>query len=61
VRVSRIQSEIRKGIASPEMKARLDDLGLVGVGPTPAEFAKFLQEDIALQSRIVKRAGIAQQ
>jgi tripartite-type tricarboxylate transporter receptor subunit TctC len=60
-RVSRIQSEIRKGIASPEMKARLDDLGLVGVGSTPAEFAKFLQEDIELQSRIVKRAGIPQQ
>jgi tripartite-type tricarboxylate transporter receptor subunit TctC len=43
------------------MKARLDDLGLVAVASTPAEFAKFLQDDIALQTRIVKRAGIPQQ
>ena len=60
-RVSRIHAEIRKAIASADMKARFDELGLVGVGSTPAEFAKFLQEDIALQSRIVKRAGIPQQ
>ena len=60
-RVNRVHSEVRKAIAVPETKARLDDLGLVGVGSTPAEFAKFLQEDIALQRGIVKRAGIAQQ
>ena len=60
-RVSRVQSEIRKAIALPEVKVRLDDLGLVGVGSTPAEFAKFLREDIELQKSIVKRAGIAPQ
>ena len=60
-RVNRVQSEIRKAVALPEVKARLDDLGLVGVGSTPAEFAKFLREDIELQKSIVKRAGIAQQ
>jgi tripartite-type tricarboxylate transporter receptor subunit TctC len=60
-RVNRIQSEIRKALATPEMKARLDDLGLVPVASTPAEFAKFLQDDIALQLGIVKRAGIPQQ
>jgi tripartite-type tricarboxylate transporter receptor subunit TctC len=60
-RVNRIQSEIRKGVDAPEMKARLADLGLVGVGSTPAEFAKFLQQDIELQKNIVKRAGIPQQ
>jgi tripartite-type tricarboxylate transporter receptor subunit TctC len=60
-RVSRIQSELKRAVATPEMKARLDDLGLVAVASTPAEFAKFLQDDIALQTRIVKRAGIPQQ
>jgi tripartite-type tricarboxylate transporter receptor subunit TctC len=60
-RVNRIQSEIRKAIAAPDMKARLDDLGLVGVGSTPAEFAKFIQEDIDFQNDIMKRAGIPQQ
>jgi tripartite-type tricarboxylate transporter receptor subunit TctC len=60
-RVNRINSEIKKVLANPEMKARLDDLGLVGVGSTPAEFVRFLQDDIALQQGIVKRAGIPQQ
>ena len=60
-RVNRIHGEIRKGVATPEMKARLDDLGLVGVASSPAEFAKFLQDDIALQRGIVKRAGIPPQ
>ena len=60
-RVSRIHSEIRKAVAAPDMKAKLEDLGLVGVASTPAEFTQFIQEDIALQSRIMKRAGIQQQ
>ena len=60
-RVNRIHSEIRKAVATPDMKAKLDELGLVGVASTPAEFAKFIDEDIALQARILKRAGIDKQ
>ena len=59
--MSRIHSEIRKAVAAPDMKAKLEDLGLVGVVSTPAEFTQFIQDDIALQSRIMKRAGIQQQ
>ena len=47
-RVSRIHSEIRKAVAAPDMKAKLEDLGLVGVASTPAEFTQFIQDDIAL-------------
>lgn len=60
-RVNRIYSEIRKAVASPEMKARLDEFGLVGVASTPAEFAKFIREDFELQTRIAKQAGIQPQ
>ena len=60
-RVNRIQSEVRKMIASPEMKAKLDEFGLFAIGSTPAEFAKFIQQDIEFQRGIVKRAGIALQ
>jgi tripartite-type tricarboxylate transporter receptor subunit TctC len=60
-RVNRVHSEIRKAVATPDMKAKLDDLGLVGVASTPAEFSRFIREDIEVQSRIVKRAGIQQQ
>lgn len=59
--VNRMQAEIAKAIASPKMKAVLDQDGLAGVGSTPAEFVKFIREDIALQTRIAKLAGIKQQ
>ena len=59
--VSRINAEMKKAVASPEMKARLDELGLIGVASSPPEFARFLQEDLALQIRIAKKAGIEPQ
>ena len=60
-RVNRMHAETRKTIAAPDMKAKLDELGLVGVASTPAEFAKFIEDDVALQTRIMKRAGIEKQ
>jgi tripartite-type tricarboxylate transporter receptor subunit TctC len=60
-RANRVHDEIRKAVATPDMKAKLDDLGLVGVASTPADFAKFIEHDIALQTRIIKRAGIQKQ
>ena len=60
-RVNRIQSEIKQAVATPAMKSRLDEFGLVGVASTPAEFAKFLREDFELQTRIAKQAGIQPQ
>ena len=61
MRVNRMHAAIKQAVSSPEMKAKLDEFGLVAVASTPAEFAKFLQEDFELQTRIVKRAGIPQQ
>jgi len=60
-RVNRVYSEMRKAVSSPDMKSKLDELGLVGVASTPAEFARFIREDVALQARIVERAGIQKQ
>ena len=60
-RVNRMHAEVRKMVAAPDMKAKLDEFGLVGVASAPPEFRNFIQEDIALQARIVKRAGISQQ
>ena len=59
--VARINGEVKKAVASPEMKAKLDELGLVGVASSPSEFTKYLQEDLALQLRIAKKAGIEAQ
>jgi len=60
-RVSRIHGVMRAAVAAPEFKAKLDEFGLVGVASSPAEFAAFLRNDIALQTRIVKLAGIQPQ
>jgi tripartite-type tricarboxylate transporter receptor subunit TctC len=60
-RVNRIYSEIKTAVATPDMKAKLDEFGLVGVASSPAEFAKFLKDDIDFQTRIVKLAGIEPQ
>jgi len=56
-----VYSEMRKAVSSPDMKSKLDELGLVGIASTPAEFARFIREDVALQARIVERAGIQKQ
>src|SRR5688500_1153514 len=47
-RVNRMHAAVKKMIAAPDMKAKLDEFGLVGIASAPAEFAKFIQDDIAL-------------
>ena len=59
--VNRINAEIKRAAVLPEMKHKLDELGLIAVASTPAEFARFLQDDLALQLRIAKKAGIEPQ
>lgn len=60
-RVNRIHDVIKAAVAAPEFKAKLDEFGLVGVGSSPAEFAKFLKEDLVFQARVVKLARIEPQ
>jgi tripartite-type tricarboxylate transporter receptor subunit TctC len=57
-RVNRMHAEVRKMVAAPEVKAKLEELGLVGVASSPTEFAKFIEEDIAFQTRVMKLAKI---
>ena len=59
--VNRMQGEVAKVIASPEVKAKLEEFGLVGVASTPAEFRKFIDDDIAFQARVLKLAKIEKQ
>ncbi len=59
--VNRINAEIKRAVATPEMKAKLDELGVIAVASTPVEFARFLRDDLALQMRIAKKAGIEPQ
>jgi tripartite-type tricarboxylate transporter receptor subunit TctC len=40
------------------MKEQLEELGLIPMGSSPTEFSKFINEDIAYQSKIFKIAKI---
>jgi tripartite-type tricarboxylate transporter receptor subunit TctC len=59
--VQRTQSETAKFLATADVKRRLDELGLVGVGSTPDDFTRFIAEDIALNRLIVARIGLQPQ
>ena len=55
--VERLNAEIRKIVASPEMRGAWEKQGAVAMSMSPAEFAKFMREDIEKWARIVKVSG----
>jgi tripartite-type tricarboxylate transporter receptor subunit TctC len=59
--VERTHAAVARFLATADVKRRLDELGLVGVGSTPEEFAAFIDRDIALNRRIVTKIGLKPQ
>jgi tripartite-type tricarboxylate transporter receptor subunit TctC len=57
-KIDKVQQSIAKSIQAPEMKEQLEELGLIPMGSSPTEFSKFINEDIAYQSKIFKIAKI---
>src|SRR5207248_1531682 len=45
--LERMNQEVVKAVASPEMKKRLNDLALVPVGSTRKQFSEYLKSEIA--------------
>ena len=56
--VQRLAKELRLTLADAEVKTKLTQLGLEPVGDTPAEFASFVQAEMAKAAEIVKARGI---
>jgi tripartite-type tricarboxylate transporter receptor subunit TctC len=56
--VVRLQSEVAKALAVPEIRQRFLDLGAELGGSTPDEFAAFFRSEIAKWAKTVKAAGI---
>ena len=56
--VNRISAETAKIVASPEIRTRFESLGIEGVGSTPAEAAKFLDDEIAKWAHVITTAGV---
>jgi tripartite-type tricarboxylate transporter receptor subunit TctC len=59
--VSRMNAEVEKILATPEVAVKLDNLGLEHALNTPAQFAEFNRAELVKWARIVKDGKIALQ
>lgn len=53
-----LNREINQALRSPELESYAVNKGMLIAGGTPAEFAKFLDHDRAIWSRVITEAGI---
>lgn len=56
--VERLNADFRKLLAEPEVRKRMDELGLQIVGNTADEFAAFIRSELARWARVAKAANI---
>jgi tripartite-type tricarboxylate transporter receptor subunit TctC len=59
--VTRLNTEIRKIIDKPEIKAQLATLGMDAFSGTPEELGSFVSEQLVLWEKLIKNAGIEKQ
>jgi tripartite-type tricarboxylate transporter receptor subunit TctC len=59
--VDKIYGAVKVAQADPKFKARLADLGVSVLAQSPAEFAKFIGDEIDKWSKVVKFAGLKPQ
>ena len=59
--VNRLNSEINKALAAPDMKERLVNAGIQPVGTTPEQFASFIRSETVRYAKVVKDANIPPQ
>jgi tripartite-type tricarboxylate transporter receptor subunit TctC len=56
--VAKIHADTSTALADPVLRGRLEDLGIVVVGSTPAELAAFLKAETDKWGPVIKEAGI---
>ncbi|HZM43864.1 MAG TPA: tripartite tricarboxylate transporter substrate binding protein [Burkholderiales bacterium] len=56
--VRRLHVETIKALALPDLRAKLADLALEGIGNSPDEFAAFIKSEIPKWAKVVKESGI---
>src|SRR6266550_911705 len=59
--VDRINKDVQRVVATPEITERLANLGAEAMPMTPAEFKKFAGDEMDVSAKIVKAAGIKAQ
>lgn len=56
--VERLSTEVAKAMATPAVRERTTEQGAAPIGNTPAEFERFVRDEVAKWTRIIQRAGI---
>ena len=56
--LERLEAETRAIVASPEMKKRLAELGVQGVGSSAQEFSAFLKAETTKWAEVIRTSGI---
>jgi tripartite-type tricarboxylate transporter receptor subunit TctC len=59
--VERLNAEVTKALAAPEVKERFLQLGLDAWTMKPAEFDTYIKGEIATNAKLVKEAGLTPQ
>jgi tripartite-type tricarboxylate transporter receptor subunit TctC len=56
--VEKLNAEINAALADPKMKARLADLGGIGLAGSPADFGKLVAEETEKWRKVIRAASI---
>ena len=56
--IDRLAAETAKAINESDIKERFNQIGIVPVGNTPEQAAKFLEEEIAKWAKVINTAGV---
>ena len=56
--VNRLSSETSRILASPEIRARFEQMGVEPVGGTPEQAARFLEEEVAKWAKVITAANV---
>jgi tripartite-type tricarboxylate transporter receptor subunit TctC len=56
--VDKIQEDAARGLNKPEVKARLESIGMTVVGSTPAQFESFVRTELAKWAKVIKDGNI---
>ncbi|HUP95793.1 MAG TPA: tripartite tricarboxylate transporter substrate binding protein [Burkholderiales bacterium] len=56
--VARLNTEINKALAAPDLKDRLLTAGIQPLGNTPDQFASFIRSETGRYAKVIKEAGI---